>query len=119
MTNEECIFCKIVSGSVPCDKVWENERFLAFADIKPVGPGHTLIVPKKHFDKLVDLDKEASREYIESVQEVGRVLMKEFNADGFNIALNNGKSAGQVIDHVHFHILPRREGDNLKGVILP
>lgn len=115
-----CIFCKIVKGEIPPGKgkIWEDGNFISFLDLNPVEEGHTLIIPKKHFDNLMNLDEEISEKYIGAIQKVGKVLMKKYNADGFNLALNNGKAAGQLVGHVHFHLLPRKEGDNQKGFYL-
>ena len=115
---EDCVFCKIVKGKIPCNKIWEDENFLAFADVKPIGEGHTLVITKKHFNDLVDLDEETSKEYLDIIKHVGKLLMKKYNCDGFNVVLNNGKSAGQIVKHVHFHILPRKEGDNKRGIFI-
>jgi len=112
----ECIFCKIVDGEILSEKIWEDENFLAFLDVNPVGEGHTLIIPKKHFETLMDLDEKTSEKYIGAIKNTGKFLMKKYNDDGFNLILNNGKVAGQLVEHVHFHILPRKEGDNKKGI---
>jgi histidine triad (HIT) family protein len=113
---EECVFCKIVLGDLKSNKVWEDDYFLAFLDANPVGEGHTLVIPKKHFETFIDLDLETGRKYIEAIQKVGKLLMEKYDSDGFNIILNNGKSAGQVVGHVHFHLLPRKEGDGKRGI---
>ena len=116
--TDDCIFCKIAEGKVPSVKIWEDKEFLAFADLNPAGEGHTLIIPKKHFDTLMDLDEKTSEKFISSLKKVSKVLMKKHNGDGFNIVLNNGKVAGQIVGHVHFNILPRKEGDNKKGLFI-
>ncbi len=116
--KSECVFCKIVKGEIPCHKIWEDENFLAFLDIEPAGEGHTLVIPKKHFRTLLDVEKEYSSKFIKFLQKVGKILIEKYKSDGFNIVLNNGKSAGQVVEHVHFHILPRKQGDGKKGFIL-
>ena len=115
---EDCIFCKIVKGEIPCEKIWEDENFLAFLDAHPIVEGHTLVIPKEHFEKLIDVDGETSSKYIGALREVGRVLIEKYSSDGFNVVLNDGKSAGQVVGHVHFHLLPRKEGDGKKGIFI-
>ncbi len=115
---EDCIFCKISRGEIPADKIYEDEKFVAFPDIKPVGEGHTLVIPKKHFKTLMDLDEDTSCEYFKILQKVGKILMEKYNADGFNVVLNNGKAAGQIVNHVHFHLLPRKGGDNKRGIFI-
>ena len=114
----ECIFCKIVNEEIDSVKIWEDEDFFSFLDTSPVEEGHTLVIPKRHFETLTDLDKDISEKYIGAIQEVGKVLMKKYNTDGFNLVLNNGKAAGQLVEHVHFHLLPRKEGDNKRGIFL-
>lgn len=116
--DDDCIFCKIAKGEIPCHKVWEDENFLAMLDINPVGEGHTLVMPKKHFDDLMSLDKNLSSKYVEAIQKVVRILMEKYKGEGFNIVLNNGEVAGQVVKHVHFHILPRKKGDNKRGIFI-
>ena len=118
MEEKECIFCKIAKGEIPCQKIWEDKNFISFLDIKPVGEGHTIIIPKKHFNTMMDLDKETSDKYLFEIKEVAKILMKKYKADGFNLVVNNGKGAGQIVGHVHFHMLPRKEGDNKRGIFI-
>lgn len=107
VSKEECLFCKIVSGQVPAKKVYEDDVTLAFLDISPRNPGHTLIIPKKHAETLLELsDKEAGRLF-ESVRKVGEMAMNGVQAQGLSIAQSNGQAAGQVVAHVHFHAIPR------------
>ena len=115
---DDCIFCKIAKGEIPSTKVWEDENFIAFADANPVEEGHTLVIPKKHFDSLLDLDEETSGKFLNAVGETAKILVEKHKADGFNLLLNNGKAAGQVMGHVHFHLLPRKEGDNKRGIFI-
>ncbi len=115
---KECIFCKIVKGNVSSEKVYEDDDFLAFADANPVGEGHTLVIPKKHFENLLELDEKLYSSYLSAIKKTAKILMEKYDAAGFNIALNNGKLAGQIINHVHFHILPRKENDGKKGFYL-
>jgi histidine triad (HIT) family protein len=107
-----------VKGEIHSVKIWEDSEFIAFADIKPAGEGHTILIPKKHFTTFMDIDKQTSQDYVGAIKKTGKVLMKKFNADGFNCVLNNGESAGQMIQHVHFHLLPRKIGDNQKGIYI-
>jgi histidine triad (HIT) family protein len=118
MTDKEkdCVFCKIVSGELPCHKILEDKYFLAFLDVNPAGEGHTVVIPKKHIDTFLNLDNETSGNYVGFLQKTGRTLKEKYNADDFNLVLNNGKSAGQVVWHVHFHILPRKKDDGKKGL---
>ena len=102
----DCIFCKIAEGEISCSKVYEDDMTIAFLDIGPVAKGHTLVVPKGHFEKIYDMDDESISALMKAVRKVSRALEKTFDA-GFNVLNNNGEKAGQVVKHVHFHIIPR------------
>lgn len=117
MENKDCIFCKIIKGEIPVVKIWEDEDFLAFPDANPRGKGHSLIIPKKHFSTIMDISNEISRRYIDAIKKTAKILMEKYSTDSFNIVLNHGKAAGQKVEHVHVHILPRKEGDK-KDLIL-
>jgi histidine triad (HIT) family protein len=108
---ENCIFCKIVKGEVASKKILENEKFLAFLDVNPQVKGHTLIIPKEHFNNIVDFDSNLGKDLIDFIKKVFEILKEKFKSEGFNLVQNNFKSAGQIVDHIHFHILPRKEGD--------
>tara|TARA_Y100000310_G_scaffold138289_2_gene137260 strand:- start:57557 stop:57958 length:402 start_codon:yes stop_codon:yes gene_type:complete len=108
---EDCIFCKIVKGEVPCKKIYEDEETLAFLDISPVAKGHTLVVPKKHVVTLVDIDEETLKKVIVVVKKLTIAANKY--SEGVTVGQNNNRASGQVVDHVHFHIIPRTEGDGL------
>ncbi len=107
VSEQECLFCKIVKGEVPAKKVYEDDVTLAFLDISPRNPGHTLIIPKKHAETLMDLSDKESARLFESVRKVGEMAMKGVQAQGLSIAQSNGQAAGQVVAHVHFHAIPR------------
>lgn len=104
---ENCIFCKIVKGEIPCNKVYEDDKTLAFLDIGPVSKGHTLVIPKEHATKIHELSKESAEALINTVQKVSLAVEKTFNCD-FNVLNNNGPKSGQAVMHVHVHIIPRR-----------
>jgi histidine triad (HIT) family protein len=103
---------------VPSEKIWEDENFIAIFNINPVGEGHSLVIPKKHFVDLESLDKNVSCNYIEAINKTGNLLMKKFSSKGFNVVLNNGEAAGQSVFHVHFHVLPRKKEDGKRVVFL-
>ncbi len=109
-----CIFCQVAAKALPSALVYENEEVYAFLDIHPVHPGHVLVIPKKHVEVLPDLSAEQATSVITLVQRVGRALMQEPEVKGFNVLQNNGAAAGQVISHVHFHVVPRFVNDGLK-----
>ena len=108
---ESCIFCKIIAGDIPSYKVYEDEDVLAFLDTTPVNPGHTLVVSKEHYENLNDLPEELANKIIKAVKKIAPVIISAVGADGFNLNLNNGPAAGQVVNHVHFHIVPRKFDD--------
>ena len=107
----DCIFCKIIAGDIPSYKVYENDKVLAFLDITPVNPGHTLVVSKEHYENLNDLPEELVSKIIQAIKKIAPAVVKAVGADGFNLNLNNGPAAGQIVNHVHFHIVPRKIGD--------
>ena len=111
---ENCIFCKIVSGEVPSEKVYEDEHVLAFLDIRPVNPGHTLVIPKDHFENIYTLPDETMARLSLGVKKVAVAIKQGLDADGINLAMNNEAPSGQVIFHAHIHVIPRKEGDGLK-----
>lgn len=108
---EDCIFCRIVAGEVPCTKIIETNRVLSFLDISPVNRGHALVVPKRHAGTLLELNQEELHGSIFIVQRVARAVVRATDADGFNVLQNNNEVAGQEVPHVHFHVIPRFEGD--------
>ena len=109
-----CIFCKIVAGELPSFKVYEDEKTLAFLDIKPVNPGHTLVIPKAHYQNLEEIPFEELNALMAAVKKVGRLLKDKLGVAGYNINENNDPVSGQVVPHLHFHIIPRQGDDNLK-----
>ncbi|HEY4512866.1 MAG TPA: HIT family protein [Candidatus Paceibacterota bacterium] len=112
--TKDCIFCKIVKGEIPSCKIYEDSDTLAFLDIAPVNPGHTLVIPKEHFENLYTLPDETLAGLILTAKKIAQAIKKGIGADGVNIGMNNEKSGGQVIFHAHLHIIPRIEGDGLK-----
>ncbi len=111
---DDCLFCKIIEGKISCVKIYEDNKFLAFLDIAPVNKGHTLILPKKHFETFLDMNEKELTKIMLFTQKIAKSIVNGTKADGFNIMLNNKRAAGQVIDHVHFHIIPRFENDGFK-----
>ena len=105
-----CIFCKIVKGEIPAKILYEDEKTLAFLDISPRSKGHTLIIPKEHYETFEELPEEVAIDLIKTIKKVIKRL-KSLNPDGYNILNNNGPVAGQEVPHVHFHIIPRYKGE--------
>lgn len=111
MTKEDCIFCKIVSGEIPAEEVYEDDNFIGFLDNNPETEGHTLIVPKKHFRNILDLPSTMGNELLEAIKKVSLKLIQEDKADGINVRINNEPSAGQIVFHTHVHVVPRKNGN--------
>lgn len=114
MRDDQCIFCKIAAGEVPCAKIYESERLLAFLDIAPTLKGHTLLIPKDHYRTLLDLPSDLGEELVTALRIVGRAVMEGTGADGLNLGMNTNAAAGQVVMHAHFHLIPRFAGDGLE-----
>ena len=110
---EDCIFCKIARGEIPCTKILENEKVLAFLDINPWSEGHSLLIPKQHFSRLEDCPGSVLAAVAEQLPIVVKAIIRAVGAEGCNVLNNNGRCAGQLVDHVHFHIIPRRQGDGI------
>ncbi len=110
----DCLFCKIIAGEVPSHKVYEDEDTMAFLDISPTNHGHTLVVPKKHFTNLEDVPEEELKKVIVTVKKVGQAIKQGLGVDGYNVCENNDPAAGQIIPHLHFHVIPRYPDDGLR-----
>ena len=111
--KNDCVFCGIAEGEVPSFKVYEDEQVLAYLDINPFAKGHTLVIPKAHSKGLLDTDDKVLADLICKVKKIAAHIAFALGCDGFNILQNNGDAAGQTVRHVHFHIIPRRNGDPL------
>jgi|APTNR8051073442_1049403.scaffolds.fasta_scaffold01111_4 histidine triad (HIT) family protein len=107
----DCIFCRIVKGELPCTKVYEDDAVLAFMDIGPIIKGHVLVIPKAHYATLPEVPTELAARVMVVVQKVATALMSALAADGVNVHQSNGACAGQVVPHVHFHVIPRFNDD--------
>ncbi len=111
---EECIFCKIIRGEIPSDKIYENKHIFSLLDNNPIAPGHTLVIPKKHFKTILDIPEQELCELIKGVKKMTMAVVEATDAPGFNIIVNGKKAAGQLVDHIHFHIIPRFKHDNIR-----
>ena len=107
----DCIFCDIIEGKSEAEIIYEDENIISFLDIRPVNYGHTLIIPKKHYDNFLSVSIEDMNRLTTALKIVSAAVKKSVNADGFNIVVNNGEAAGQTVFHFHFHIIPRFEND--------
>ena len=110
----ECIFCKIIAGDIPSYKVHEDERVTAFFDILPISPGHTIIVPKNHVADVEDLTAEDLNAMAQLLKKIGKAVMAGLGVKGYSVFLDNKSAANQHVPHVHFHLVPRKEGDGLE-----
>lgn len=105
--DQDCIFCKIIAGELPSAKVYEDDDTLAFLDIAPVVKGHALVIPKQHCSSIMDTPPEVLARTIAVVRTVARAQVDALGADGMNVTQANGQIAGQVVPHIHFHVIPR------------
>jgi histidine triad (HIT) family protein len=108
-----CIFCKIASGAIPSARLMETEEAIAFLDIHPVNPGHTLLLPRAHHAQLAELPEDLASHCGALLPRLCRAVRAATGSDGLNVIVNNGKAAGQTIDHVHWHIIPRFTDDSV------
>lgn len=111
MSNQDCIFCKIVAGEIPCFKIYETDKVFSFLDIGPVNKGHALVIPKQHYENIWDLPAELGQEILTAAQLAGDAIVKVTGADGLNLIMNNNEAAGQLVFHAHFHLIPRFKED--------
>ena len=109
----ECIFCRIIDGSIPSRKIYEDANVISFLDINPAARGHSLVVPKKHAKLIMDLDDEWVSKVFVPVKKVSGMIKDKLGCDGFNILINQERDAGQLVDHFHVHVIPRYSGDSL------
>lgn len=106
-----CIFCKIIEKDIPATVVYEDDDVLAFMDIGPIIKGHVLVIPKKHYDPITATPDEIVAKLHITAKKIAAAQMNAFAADGVNIMQNNGKAAGQEVEHIHIHVIPRFETD--------
>lgn len=111
--KDDCIFCKLANGIFPTNTVYEDEDFRAILDISPAAEGHTLIIPKEHFDDALSADPEVYGNAMKIAAKVANGVKKAFGCDGVNILQNNGEAAGQTVFHLHIHVIPRWNDDQV------
>lgn len=114
MSDSNCIFCKLASGEYPSSTIYEDDLFRVILDISPAAKGHALLIPKRHIENIFELDGEESELALCVVREVASAIKKTLNCDGINVLQNNGSAAGQSVFHLHFHIIPRFENDDVQ-----
>jgi len=113
LSDNDCIFCKIAVGKIPCLKIYEDEKVLAFLDIGPLSDGHTLVIPKEHCTKVHNSNVESLSAIAAVLPKITAAVSAATEADGYNVLCNNGRAAGQLVEHLHFHIIPRKIGDGV------
>ncbi len=110
--TDHCIFCAIVEGKIPSHKVYEDEKTLAFLDIHPSAPGHTLVIPKAHIARVEALPEEDARSLFAALHKIVGRIQDAVGAPATTIGINNGRESGQEVPHVHIHVIPRNRGDS-------
>jgi histidine triad (HIT) family protein len=113
--KENCVFCKIVAWETPSQRVHDDDEYIAFLDINPINFGHILIIPREHYANMDDAPEETVAAMMKLAKKIGPAAVKAMGADAYNIGINNGRAAGQLVDHVHLHVIPRTEGDGLRA----
>ncbi len=108
--DSDCIFCKIVAGEIPCTKVLEDDVALGFMDIGPVAEAHVLLIPKPHYETVDELPSDLAAGTLKHLPELVRAISAATGCEGLNVLQNNGAIAGQLVPHVHFHLIPRDIG---------
>lgn len=111
--DENCLFCRIIAGELPCARVYEDGHVLAFLDINPIARGHTLVTPKAHYPTLFEFPAEHGAALLSAMRLTAHALREELGFGGLNVVQNNFAPAGQVIFHCHWHLIPRYENDGL------
>ncbi len=109
--TQDCIFCKIVSKEAPANVIYEDEQVVAFLSNRPVNEGHTLVVPKKHYENIFEIPEEEAAYLFRVVKRVAVAVRKAMAAEGVRIVQNNGWAAGQVVFHLHVHVIPMEPND--------
>jgi histidine triad (HIT) family protein len=118
-SDPDCIFCKIVAGELPATIVDQDERTVAFMDISPATRGHALVVPRRHWRNLLEIDPEDLQATLLTAQRLGARALERLNADGINLLNSYGPAAWQTVFHFHLHVIPRYEGDPLRLPWIP
>lgn len=107
-----CVFCDIVEGKIPSKKIFENDNLIAILDISQTTKGHTLIIPKKHYENLLSTDENILNEMITTAKTLGNKIVRNMNATGLNVLVNTNESAGQTVMHMHMHLIPRYDSND-------
>jgi histidine triad (HIT) family protein len=114
VSDPECIFCRIIAGEIPSQKIDEDDRTVAFMDINPATRGHALVVPRRHARDLLDIDDEDLAATFAASRRLARRMSERLEADGVNLLNSCGRAAWQTVFHFHVHVIPRYDGDPLR-----
>ena len=114
MSEKGCIFCKIANGEIPSATLYEDEMFRVILDVSPASEGHALILPKQHFENILDMPDEIGAKVLIIAKDIAGKLMNVLKCDGLNILQNNGSKAGQTVFHFHMHLIPRYDHDDVQ-----
>ena len=116
MKDEKCIFCKLANGVIPTNSIYEDEDFKVILDADPATKGHALILPKNHFANLLEADDDVLAKALPIAKRIANRMKEQLNCAGVNIVQNNGEAAGQTVNHLHIHVIPRYEDDPDKTI---
>lgn len=114
MAEENCVFCKIIAGEIPSTAVYEDDDFKAILDVNPAARGHVIIIPKKHAANIYELEDEDAAKVFPIAKKIAAALQKTYGCDGVNVLQNNGEAAGQTVFHLHVHVIPRYNDDDIR-----
>ena len=111
--ENQCVFCKIIAGEIPSATIYEDEDFKVIMDISPEAKGHAIMLPKKHFANLYEMDDQSASKALIVARKVATAMREELGCEGLNLVQNNGEAAGQTVFHFHMHLIPRYQGDKV------
>lgn len=111
-TESDCIFCKIAAGEIPCTKLFEDDAAVAFLDIGPLAEGHVLLIPRGHYVTIDEMPAPQAAAMLTHLPALAKAIKAATGCEGLNVLQNNGTCAHQVVQHVHFHLIPRNPGDD-------
>lgn len=118
-SDPNCLFCKMIAGAIPCNKVYETDKSLAFMDIFPLSPGHCLVIPKEHAQRTHELSEASMTDIGTAIHKVSKAVVAVTGCEDYNVLNNNGEIAHQVVKHVHYHIIPKPSEEKGMGIQWP
>ncbi|MDA3840132.1 MAG: HIT family protein [Patescibacteria group bacterium] len=110
----DCIFCKIVNKEINSHKIYENDAVLAFLDVLPMSSGHTIVIPKEHISDMESISDTQLAEMTRTIKLLGKAMIEGLGVEGYSVFLDNKSAANQHVPHIHFHVVPRKEGDGFE-----